>query len=119
MRSFLDLENGELPIIYAPYSHKQLPTIFNNNVANYKDAFAVSGDSYGFNGLTIEFVPFPEDVILCAKKAHLFWVTDLLSDINMIKMDKIANNREDYFLKSAMSEGAHVANQKFNVLYVG
>lgn len=113
------LENGELPIIYAPYSHKQLITIFNNNVANYKDAFAVSGDTYGFNGLTIEFVPFPEDVILCAKKSHLFWVTDLLSDINMIKMDKIANNREDYFLKSAMSEGAHVANQKFNVLYVG
>lgn len=113
------LENGELPIIYAPYSHKQLITIFNNNVANYKDAFAVSGDTFGFNGLTIEFVPIPEDVILCAKKSHLFWVTDLMSDVNTMKMDKIAANREDYFLKSAMSEGAHVANQKYNVLYVG
>ena len=113
------LENGELPILYAPYSHKQLITIFNNNVANYKDAFAVSGDSYGFNGLTIEFVPIPEDVILCAKKSHLFWVTDLMSDVNMLKMEKIAANREDYFLKSAMSEGAHVSNQKYNVLYVG
>ena len=113
------LENGELPIIYAPYSHKQLITIFNNNVANYKDAFAVSGDSFGFNGLTIEFVPFPEDVLLCAKKSHLFWVTDLLSDVNTLKMDKIAANREDYFLKAVMSEGAHVANQKFNVLYTG
>lgn len=113
------LENGELPIIYAPYSHKQLITIFNNNVANYKDAFAVSGDSYGFNGLRIEFVPFPENVALCAKKEHLFWVTDLLSDVNNIKMDKIANNREDMFLKSCMSEGAHVANQQYNVLYVG
>ena len=113
------LENGTLPTIYAPYSHKQLITIFNNNVANYKDAFAVNGDSYGFNGLTIEFVPIPENVLLCAKKEHLFWVTDLLSDVNTLKMDRIASNREDYFLKSIMSEGAHVANQKFNVLYVG
>lgn len=113
------LENGELPIIYAPYAHKQLITIFNNNVANYKDAFAVSGDTFGFNGLKIEFVPFPANVVLCAKKAHLFWVTDLVSDINSMKMDKIASNREDYFLKSVMSEGAHVANQKYNVLYVG
>lgn len=113
------LQNGISPIIYAPYSHKQLITIFNNNVANYKDAFAVTGDTFGFNGLTIEFVPFPEDVVLCAKKEHLFWVTDLLSDVNSLKMEKIANNREDYFLKTVMSEGAHVSNQKFNVLYVG
>lgn len=112
------LENGVLPTIYAPYSHRQLITIFNNNVANYKDAFAVNGDGYGFNGLKIEFVPFPEDVVLCAKKEHLFWLTDLMSDTNMLKMDKIAANREDYFLKSVMSEGAHVANQKYNVLYV-
>ncbi len=113
------LESGEMPTIYAPYSHKQLITIFNNNVANYKDAFAVNGDSYGFNGLNIVFVPFPEDVILCARKSHLFWVTDLTSDVNRMKMDKIANNREDMFLKNIMSIGAHVGNQKFNVLYVG
>lgn len=113
------LENGELPIIYAPYSHKQLITIFNNNVANYKDAFAVNGDSYMFNSLKIEFVPFPEDVVLCAKKEHLFWLTDLVSDVNTMKMDYIASNREDMFLKTVISEGAHVANQKYNVLYVG
>tara|TARA_R110000796_G_scaffold97429_1_gene204404 strand:+ start:3379 stop:4404 length:1026 start_codon:yes stop_codon:yes gene_type:complete len=113
------LESGENPIIYAPYSHKQLITIFNNNVANFKDAFAVSGNTFAFNGIVIEFVPLPENVILCAKKSHLFWVTDLTSDINTMKMDKIANNREDMFLKSIMSIGAHVGNQKFNVLYVG
>ena len=113
------LENGEAPIIYAPYSHKQKITIFNNNVANYKDAFAVSGDSYGFNSLRIEFVPFPEDVLLCAKKEHLFWLTDLMSDTNTVKMDYMANNREDMFLKTVISEGSHIANQKYNVLYVG
>ena len=113
------LQNGMKPTIYAPYSHAQLIAEFNNNVANYKDAFLVDGDTYSYNGLKIEFVPFPENVLLCAKKEHIFWVTDLVSDVNTMKMDKIANNREDYFLKSAMSIGSHVANQKFNVLYVG
>ena len=113
------LQNGAKPIIYAPYSHSQLIAEFNNNVANYKDAFLVDGDTYSYNGIKIEFVPFPEDVMLCAKKEHLFWVTDLTSDYNTMKMDRIAANREDYFLKTVASEGAHVANQKFNVLYVG
>jgi len=113
------LESGEMPTFYAPYSHRQLIAEFNNNVANYKDAFLVSGDTYSYNGIKIEFVPFPENVILCARKSHLFWVTDLTSDVNRMKMDKIANNREDMFLKNIMSIGAHVGNQKFNVLYVG
>lgn len=113
------LESGEAPIIYAPYSHKQFITIFNNNVANFKEAFAISGDGFSFNSIKIEFAPFPENVVLCAKKSHLFWVTDLQSDFNTMKMDKIALNREDMFLKNVMSIGAHVGNQKYNVLYVG
>jgi hypothetical protein len=113
------LESGEMPTIYAPYSHRQLIAEYNNQVTNYKDAFLVDGDTYSYNGVKIEFAPFPENVILCARKSHLFWVTDLQSDVNRMKMDYIANNREDMFLKNIMSIGAHVANQKFNVLYVG
>lgn len=113
------LESGEMPTMYAPYSHRQFIATYNNNVANFKDAFLVDGETYTFNGVKIEFVPIPENVILCARKTHLFWVTDLASDINMMKMDYIANNRQDMFLKNIMSIGAHVANQKFNVLYVG
>lgn len=113
------LETGEMPTIYAPYSHRILIAEFNNNVANYKDAFLTSGDGYTYNGIKIEFVPFPENVLLCARKSHLFWVTDLVSDVNRMQMDKIANNVDQMFLKNVMSIGAHVANQKFNVLYVG
>ena len=113
------LENGEMPTMYAPYKHRQLIATYNNNVANFKDAFLVDGDTYTFNGVKIVFVPIPENVILCARKSHLFWVTDLISDINEIKVDYIANNRRDWFLDAIMSIGAHVANQKFNVLYVG
>ena len=113
------LQGMEKPIFYAPYSHKQLIATFNNNVANYKDAFLVSGDSYTFNGLQIVFVPIPENVIISALKSHLFWCTDLTSDVSRLKLEKIAANREDMFLKSIMTETSHVANQKFNVLYVG
>jgi len=113
--------NTTPPYFYAPRSHKQMINIYNNNPTNYKDAFSVSEDKtkYFFNGVEIVFVPIPENVIIAAKKEHIFWCTDLQSDINTMQIDKIANNREDMFLKNNFTETAHVANQKFNVLYVG
>lgn len=109
------------PYIYAPRSHKQLINIYNNNPANPREAFSVSEDkkTYYFNGVEIKFVPLPENVMIAAKKEHLFWCTDLVADVNEMKMDKIANNREDMFLKNIMTLRPHVANQVFNVLYVG
>lgn len=115
--------NGAIsaPYIYAPRSHKQMINIYNNNPANYKDAFSVSEDrsSYFFNGVEVKFVPIPENVMIGARKEHLFWCTDLQSDINTMQIEKIANNREDWFTKSNMTIIPHVANQTFNVLYVG
>lgn len=115
------LNSGSLPYIYAPEAHMQLINIFNNNVANYKDAFAVSDDkkSYFFNGLEIKFVPVPANTMIAAKKEHIIWATDLLSDLTTIKLEKIAANREDWFYKNVMTMTSHVVNQAFNVLYVG
>ncbi len=115
------LADVNAPIIYAPRSHKQLINIFNNNVDNFKDAFAVSEDfkTYSFNGLIIEFVPIPENVVIAAKKEHIIWCTDLASDQQYMKIDKIAANREDMFIKSIMTTVPHIVNQAFNVLYVG
>jgi hypothetical protein len=113
--------NTTPPYIYAPRSHKQLINIYNNNPANYKDAFSVSEDKtqYFFNGVEIVFVPLPENVVIAAKKEHLFWCTDLQADMQRIDMDKIAANRDDMFLKTNATITTHVANQAFNVLYVG
>lgn len=113
--------NTSAPYFYAPRSHKQLINIFNNNAANFKDVFSVSVDkkTYYFNGIEIKFVPVPENVVIVAKKEHLFWCTDLTSDINTLVIEKIANNREDMFMKTNFTESTHVANQVFNVLYVG
>jgi len=115
------LANNEQPIIYAPKSVKQMIVAANNVVSDFNKPFDVnpSATEFYFNGLLIEFVPVPNNVVIVALKSHLFWVTDLASDNNTMKIDKIAENREDMFIKSVMTIGAHVANQKFNVLYVG
>lgn len=115
------LSNVEQPIIYAPKNIKQIIVAANNVTTDFKKPFDVNpaATEFYFNGVLIEFVPTPNNVIIVALKSHLFWVTDLVSDNNTMKVDKIAENREDMFIKSVLSIGAHVANQKFNVLYVG
>jgi hypothetical protein len=115
------LSNNEQPIIYAPKSVKQMIVAANNVVSDFNKPFDVNpaANEFYFNGLLIEFVPVPNNVVIVALKTHLFWVTDLQSDNNTMKVDKIAENREDMFIKSVLTIGAHIANQKFNVLYVG
>lgn len=115
------LANTEQPIIYAPKNVKQMIIAANNVVTDFKKPFDVdaSATNIYFNGLLVEFVPTPSNVVIVALKSHLFWVTDLASDNNTMKIDRIAENREDMFIKNVMTIGAHVANQKFNVLYVG
>lgn len=115
------LAGTEQPIIYAPKNLMQILVTANNVVSDFNKPFAINptNTEFRFNGILIEFVPIPNNVVIVALKSHLFWVTDLVSDNNTMKIDKIAENREDMFIKSVLSIGAHVANQKFNVLYVG
>jgi hypothetical protein len=106
------------PYIYAPYSHKQFINIFNVS-ATYRDLFSVQADGrYFYNGVEIVFVPLAENRMIVARPDYIVWCTDLLSDINMLKIDKIALNREDMFVKNVMTIFAHVLNQSMNVLYL-
>jgi len=119
----LNGDGGEMPYIYAPYSHKQLINIYNVS-ATYRDLFAVTGlgsaaEKYFYNGIEIKFVPVPENVVVCALPTHIMWLTDLQSDMNELRIDKIANNREDMFVKAIFTEYAHIIRQSMNVLYVG
>lgn len=112
------LASGEQPFIYAPHSHKQLINIYNIS-ATYRDLFSVSGDKYFYNGVEIKFVPLSENVMVAAKPSHLVWCTDLVSDLNYMEINKIANNRDDMFVKHVFTQFTHVVNQAVNVLYVG
>ena len=115
------LAGQEAPIIYAPKSHKQMIIAVNNVTTDFSKPFDVdaSAQNIYFNGVKIEFVPVPEKVVIAALKSHLLWCTDLESDVNLMQLEKIANNREDMFIKHNMTIAAHIVNQKFNVLYVG
>lgn len=114
------LAQSEKPFLYAPYSHKQLINIFNVS-ATYRDLFAVDikADKYFYNGVEIKFVPLPENVVIAALPSNLIWCTDLVADINRMEINKIANNREDMFVKHIFTIAAHVARQANNVLYLG
>lgn len=115
------LTSDKMPVIYAPKAHKQFIIQANNVTTDYKKPFDVnpSATEFYFNGLKIEFVPLPAKVIICARPDHLIWCTDLKSDVNKLELNKIANNREDMFIKHNMTIAAHIVNQQFNVLYVG
>jgi len=114
------LAQTEKPYLYAPYSHKQFINIFNVS-ATYRDLFAVDikADKYFYNGIEIKFVPVPENCIVAALPSNLIWCTDLVADINRMEINKIANNREDMFVKHIFTIAAHVARQANNVLYLG
>jgi hypothetical protein len=114
------LAQTEKPYIYAPYSNKQFINIFNVS-ATYRDLFSVDikADKYFYNGIEIKFVPLPENVVIAALPSNLIWCTDLVADINKMEINKIANNREDMFVKHIFTIAAHVARQANNVLYVG
>lgn len=114
------LAGTEQPIIYAPYSDRSIIIEANNVTSDFNRPFQVndSATDFMFQGVKIEFVPIPTNVRIAALKAHLIWATDLVSDFNAMEIDKIANNRDDMFIKNVATLTAHVANQRFNVLYV-
>lgn len=112
------LQTGKVPYIYAPHSYLQLINIYNTN-ATYRDLFSVQGSKYFYNNVEIKFVPLAGDVMIAAPKEHIFFCTDLAGDNNKVEVNKIANNREDMFIKSIATVAAYVGNQSWNVLYIG
>jgi hypothetical protein len=116
----LQPENMEGMVMYMPYSCIGLINVYNNTPTNFKDAFIPVGkNEFTFNSIKIEFVPIPDNCIVIAKAMDIVWTTDLTDDTNNIKVDKIATNREDYFMKSIYSIESWIFNQADKVLYLG
>jgi len=113
------LASATQPVIYMPHVNKQLINSHNNIVTNYKTAFVVSGNKYYYNDVEIVFVPIPANVMIGMAKQHVFWVTDLTSDVNKVEINKVALNQDLMFIKHVGTLACYVANQKYNVLYCG
>lgn len=113
------LASATQPVIYMPHVNKQFINSNNNIVTNYKQAFVVSGNKYFYNDVEIIFVPIPANVMIAMPKQHVYWVTDLTSDINKVEINKTALNADLMFIKHVGTLACYVANQAYNVLYCG
>jgi hypothetical protein len=116
----LNPENvGEL-VIYMPHENRALIEIYNNNPSNYKNAFIPTSDGFfTYNGIPIEFVPLPANSMIAGVKMDFVWATDLTDDSEQIKVDVIAPNREDFFIKTIATIESWIFNQNEKVVYVG
>jgi hypothetical protein len=110
------INNSEKPVIYAPMAHLQLINSANIN-ATTRDIFAIVDGVYFYNSTEIRFVQLPADTMIAAIPSQIVWCTDLLSDETYLKIETIAANRDDMFVKAVYTLGAHVANQEQVVLY--
>lgn len=104
---------------FAPESHNQLITIFNNNTANFKDAFIYKDGTYYFNNVKIEFVPIPENTMAIGVFADFVWSCDATDDVSYVKLDFVAPNSRKMFYWCAFTEEASVMTPKQKVLYMG
>lgn len=107
--------------IFVPRSWRGFINQYNNNPANFKDAFEKVGEGmdaeFYFNGLRICFVPLPENTAYVHAHKFLSWNTDLVSDETFIESDVIANNRKDRFYWSVMTVIPHISKQGYGVVY--
>jgi len=94
--------SGEL-IIFAPYSHLQMINTFNVN-AQFRDVFTVTGEQYKYNNVRIEFVPLPENFMIAGIGQNLIWGCDITNPEGNVKMDFLANDSEDMFIKAPYTQ---------------
>lgn len=105
--------------IYLPYSCIAFINQYNSTATNYVKVFIESNGTYSYNGIQIEFVPIPDNCMIAGRKMDFIWATDLKDDGLSIKSGLIAENREDYFLKTIASLESWIFFQSEKVLYLG
>lgn len=104
--------------IVAPLSHMALINIFNIN-QTYRDKFTVVNGEYFFLGIKIEFCPIPENVMILARTKNFIWATDLINDVAGMKIDYVANDSKEMFMRTDFTLDAVVMQPGQVVLYVG
>lgn len=113
----LDAKNVANTRIYGSKKLRQLILAANQN-ETYRDIFTVAGQSISFNGVEIVFVPVPDNAIVVADKTKLVAATDLLSDMNDIKVGKINEYSDKMFLRAVATLDTQVIRPNQAVLYI-
>jgi len=107
-------------ILNAPLSVKALIKIANNSVgAASNKNFLDENDNISYNGIAINFVELPDNVILGAPSKSLALNMDLESDDNMLEVGEYANGSDVKYFRNINAWSVHVSRQGKNVLYGG
>jgi hypothetical protein len=115
----VDRENTINPyILNAPLSHKAFMMIANNSVgaASNKNFLWENGEM-SYNGLTINFVQLPENVVFGTPNNSLSVEMDLASDDNTMEVGEYANGSDVKYFRNVNAWAVHVARQASNVIY--
>jgi hypothetical protein len=114
----LQPNNPNPVVMFVPHNHLQLINTFNIS-ATYRDLFQVSGGKYFYSGIPIEFVPLPNNAIICGIANDIIWGCDVTSADAMVKMDFLSANSEDMFIKAPYTQESAFAQAQQFVVYVG
>jgi hypothetical protein len=117
-------EAPELPVMYAPYEHRQLILTANNAVGAAQQVnFLVTGtgkaEIISFNGVVIEFVPFPTGFVYVQRPSVIFMSTDSMADVASFETGKVANDSDVMFVRTIYTLDATVMSHPDGVLYGG
>lgn len=114
---------SDIPVIYAPLSHRQLMRTANNSVgAASNQNFQFAGEGLDakvyYNGIEVKFKPLVGFMIASPPK-YLKVLMDLTSDMNGLETGKMANGASKRYYKNVQSYATWVTNQRYIVLYGG
>lgn len=105
-------------VMFVPHNNLQIINA-TNAAALYRDVFNVANGTYTYAGVKLEFVPLPNNAIIAGKKMDLVWGCDITAPDTFLKVDYIAADSEQMFIKGPYTqESAFVQAQQF-VVYVG
>jgi len=107
----------EAPEFYCPLGFKQMIQIANVS-ATYRNIFEVSGDNFSYLGVKINFVQINGSTVLVHQPSKLHFISDLVSDLNYIQIDKVQNNSDELFLKMVFTLESYVSRAELTTLYV-
>lgn len=114
----LQPNNPNPVIMFVPHNHLQLINTYNIS-ATYRDLFQVNGGKYFYSGIPIEFVPLPNNAIICGIANDIIWGCDVTTADAMVKIDYLANDSEDMFIKAPYTQESAFAQAQQFVVYVG
>ena len=117
----VERDDKEFPyVLHAPLNVKALIKAANNAVgAAQQINFLDVNDEISYNGIKINFVELPDNVVYGAPTMSLGLNMDLESDDNMMEVGEYANGSDTKYFRNVSAWSCYVSRQDKNVLYGG